>query len=126
MSDSECAPSVQRTKPKLISANEALAMAREVFPNLAAIGILGSKRTGQPINPAHVEIALAFLAPCRKSKKPAVHSHDFRQAIGHGVSQGAVIVAAIALGFDVRSWLGTQMFVPGAMVSVNKADVAVE
>jgi len=116
----------QRTKPKLISAGAALAMAREVFPNLAAIGILGSKRTGQPINPAHVEIALAFLAPCRKSKKPAVHSHDLRQAIGNGVTQGSVIAACLGLGFDCRSWMGTQMFVPGAMMNVNKADVSVE
>jgi hypothetical protein len=121
------AGTVQRTNPtNLISPEQAIVLAREVYPNLAGVGILGRRGTGAPINPSHVETAMKFLAPCRKTKKPAVHSFDLRQAIGNGVSQGAVIVACIALGFDARSWMGTQMFVPGAMVNVNKADVAVE
>jgi stage V sporulation protein SpoVS len=93
-------------------------LAHERFGNLAAVGILGRRCTGQPIDPGHVEIAIKFLSCCRRTKKPAVHSHDLRRAIGKGASQGAVIAAAIALGFDARSWMGTQMFVPGAMINV--------
>jgi len=109
---------------KTISAEMALTIARERFPSLSANGILGRRYSGPAIDPAHVEIAMKFLSGCRRTKKPAVHSHDLRIAIGHGVSQGAVISAAIALGFDSRSWMGTQMFVPGAMIGVNARDVA--
>jgi hypothetical protein len=115
---SEQAQRAQQPTPTKISAGEALALAYERFPNLTAAGSLGAKQSGQPIEPAHVEIAIKFLSGCRRTKKPAVHSHDLRRAIGKGVSQGAVIAAAIALGFDARSWMGTQMFVPGAMINV--------
>jgi hypothetical protein len=104
-----------------VTAEQALAIANERFPNLTANGILGTKRTGPPIDPAHVTIALRFLMRCRKSKVPAVHSHDLCGEIG--VSVGAVICAAHALGFDVRGWMGTRQFFPGAMVGVNARDV---
>jgi hypothetical protein len=114
---------IQRPIVAQLTAEQALVIARERFPNLTATGMLGTKHTGPPIDPGHVEIAMKFLAQCRKSKKPAVHSFDLRAAIGNGVSQGAVIAAAIALGFDVRGWIGSRMFFPGAMVGVNSADV---
>jgi hypothetical protein len=104
---------------KSITADHALAIARERFKNLRATGILGSKHTGPPINPDHVTIALAFLSRCRKTRKPTVHSHDLRAAIGNGVSLGAVIVAAVALEFDVHSWLGSRTYVPGVMTNAD-------
>jgi hypothetical protein len=106
-----------------ISAERALVIARERFPNLYANGILGRRCTGRAIDPAHVQIALAVLARCRKSKVPAVHSFDLRQAIGN-VSLGAVIVACIALEFDCHSWFGTRSFGTHVLVNVNRADVA--
>jgi hypothetical protein len=114
---------IAQPSAELISAEAALAIARERFSNLGSAGILGSKKpAGTTIDLAHVERALAFLARCRKSKIPNVHSHDLRAAIG-GVSQGAVIVAAHALGFPVHSWLGTRTFAPGALIGVNATDV---
>jgi hypothetical protein len=115
MLDTKTPVPVQGTKQ--ISAEMALTIARERFSNLAANGILGKRATGAPIDPAHVTIALAFLSQCRKSKVPAVHSHDLCGEIG--VSVGALICAAHALGFDVRSWMGTREFMPGAMIGVN-------
>jgi hypothetical protein len=73
---SEQAQRAQQPIPTKISAGEALALAHERFPNLTAAGILGAKQSGQPIDPAHVTRALAFMAQCRKSKVPAVHSYD--------------------------------------------------
>jgi hypothetical protein len=123
MLSSECANAAQRiNQRKIISAREALAIARERFPNLASTGILGAKQSGPPIDLNHVEIALRFLMRCRKSKVPSVHSFDLRQAIGN-VSIGATIAAAIALGFSVHSWLGVTDYAPHAMVGVNAADV---
>jgi hypothetical protein len=107
---------------EIISAAQALALARARFSNLASTGILGAKQSGPPIDLGHIDRALAFLAACRKSKTPAVHSHDLRQAIGN-VSLGAVIAACVGLGFDVRSWLGTRTFAPHAMIAVNARDI---
>jgi hypothetical protein len=112
---------IQRPIIAQVTAEQALVIARERFSNLCGTGILGKKRTGPPIDPAHVTIALAFLAQCRKSKVPAMHSHDLCGEIG--VSVGALICAAHALGFDVRGWIGTRMFFPGAMIGVNSIDV---
>jgi hypothetical protein len=112
---------IQRPTVAQVTAEQALVIARKRFPNLAATGILGTKRIGPPIDLNHVEIALRFLMRCRKSKVPAVHSHDLCGEIG--VSVGAVICAAHALGFDVRGWMGTRQFFPGAMVGVNARDV---
>jgi hypothetical protein len=111
----------QGTKP--ISAEQALVIARERFGNLAATGILGSKHSGPAIDPAHVEIALAFLSQCRKTKIPNCHSFDLRRAIGD-VSVGSVIAAAVGLEFTVVSWAGVTSFAPHAMIGVNAADVA--
>jgi hypothetical protein len=111
------------TPQPAITAERALVIARQRFPTLAANGILGRRTTGPPIDPEHVAMALAFLARCRKSKFENCHSFDLRRAIG-GVSVGAVIAAAHALGFDVRGWIGTREFFPGAIIGVNAADVA--
>jgi hypothetical protein len=104
-----------------MSAERGLAIARERFPNLCSAGILGKRATGLPVDLWHVDKALSFLAQCRKSKIPAVHSHDLCGEIG--VSVGAVICAAHALGFDVRGWMGSRQFFPGAMIGVNARDV---
>jgi hypothetical protein len=106
-----------------ITAERALVIARERFPNLYANGILGRRCAGPPIDLNHVERALAFLAPCRKSKIPSVHSHDLRQQI-EIVSLGATIAACVGLGFEVCSWGGVTDFAPHAMIGVNSMDIA--
>jgi hypothetical protein len=122
MLDTERATKVQRPHPtKLMTAAAALALARERFPNLTAIGILGRKYTGPPIDPAHVTIALRALSRCRERKTPCLHTHDLVQAIG--VSQGAIICACVALGFAAHGWLGSREFFPGAMTNVDRRDV---
>jgi hypothetical protein len=100
-----------------ITVQEALATARERFPNLSSNGILGRKFTGPPICLTDIDKALTFLRGCRRTIKPNIHSVDL--ACDIGVSIGAVIAAATALNFTVQSW----MFVPNAMIGVNKFDL---
>jgi hypothetical protein len=83
---------------------------------------LGSKHTGPAIDPAHVEIAMAFLSQCRKTKIPNCHSFDLRRAIGD-VSLGSVIAAAVGLEFTVVSWAGVTSYAPHAMIAMNSRDV---
>jgi hypothetical protein len=106
-----------------VTGEQALASAGQRFGNLAATGILGRKHSGPAIDIRHVEIALAFLAQCRKTKIPNCHSFDLRRAIGD-VSVGSVIAAAVGLEFTVVSWAGVTSFAPHAMIGVNAADVA--
>jgi hypothetical protein len=105
-----------------VTAEQALMIARERFPNLAASGILGTKQSGPPIDPGHVTRALAFLARCRKSKVPSVHSFDLRHTIGN-VSVGAVIAACVGLGFSLHPWLGVTSYAPHVMLGINARDV---
>jgi hypothetical protein len=114
---------IQRPVVAQVTAEQALVIARKRFPSLYATGILGAKRTGPPIELAQIERAMAFLALCRKSKVPAVHSFDLRQAI-ENVSVGATIAACVGLGFEVYSWLGVTDFAPHVMIGLNRADVA--
>jgi hypothetical protein len=113
---------------KVITAEQALVIAKERFGNLKATGILGSKHTGPPIDLNHVEIVLAFLVggECRKTATPRLHTFDLQRAISTSlnvVSTGAVICGAYALGYCVRSWMRTRTYVPGAMTNVNADDV---
>ena len=91
------------------------------FHNLRANGILPRSATGLPIDPVDIAKAAAFLSRCRKTKRPNIHSFDLRRAIG--VSLGAVIAAAVALGFEVRGWYGIMEFYPHAMLGVNRRDI---
>jgi hypothetical protein len=120
---SERAPRARRPTPTEISAGEALALARERFPNLTAAGILGAKQSGQPIDPVHVTRALALLSQCRKTRTANCHSFDLRAAVG-GVSVGAVIAAAVGLDFAVCSWSGVTDYMPHALIGVDQLDVA--
>jgi hypothetical protein len=113
----------QRPIVARVTAEQALVIARKRFPSLYATGILGAKQSGPPIDIRHIEIAMKFLAQCRKSKAPAVHSFDLRQAI-ENVSLGATIAACVGLGFEVYSWLGVTDFAPHVMIGLNRADVA--
>jgi hypothetical protein len=109
-------------RAQVMTAEEALIVARNRFHNLCANGILGTKHVGPPVDPADVDVALAFLSRCGRTKVPACHSFDLRRAIGD-VSLGAVIVAATALGFGVHSWFDITCYAPHALVAVNATDV---
>jgi hypothetical protein len=118
----------QGTKAKyhvgiMLSGHEALEIARERFPNLCCAGILPRKAIGEPVELADIEIALAALAQCRKTKTPTVHSYDLRRAVPGNVQLGAVIAAAVALGFATHSWFGVTTFAPHALIAANQSDV---
>jgi hypothetical protein len=104
-----------------LSSEAALAVARDRFQNLCSTGILGRKFTGPAVDLADLAKALAFLRQCRKTKQPTVHTVDLVAAIG--VSLGAVIAAATALGFGVHSFYGPLIYAPNALVAVSRVDV---
>jgi hypothetical protein len=106
----------------ILSAQGALDIARQQFGNLSCPGILGRKISGPPVDLADIDRALQFLSQCRKTKVPTMHSHDLCRLLG-GVQPGAVIAAAIALGFETRAWYGVKCFVPHALVNVSRRDV---
>ena len=105
----------------MMSAVAALAVARERFPNLGAGGILPKRAAGMAVDLHDIEIALSFLRRCRKTTAPAVQSADLCRLIG--VQPGAVIAAAVALGFGVHSWRGIREFAPHAIIAVNASDI---
>jgi hypothetical protein len=107
----------------LISAADALEIARERFTNLCCGGILPRKAVGEPVDLADIEIALVALAQCRKTKTPTVHTFDLRRAMPGDVQLGAVIAASVALGFATHSWFGVTTFAPHALVAINQSDV---
>jgi hypothetical protein len=115
---------------------EALAIAREHFPNLCAGGILPRHAVGEPVDLDHIAVALTFLDRCRRTKVPRVHSFDLRRLISNwnhgsnltiaGVQLGAVIAAAVALGFEVQNWHGVTCYAPHAVIGVNRLDVTTQ
>jgi hypothetical protein len=116
------APSSPDEPAAPVTPETAIAAARrDRFPNLCSTGILGTRYTGQPINPDHVATALAFLGRCRRTKRPNFHTYDLQRHIGVGV--GAIIAAGVGLGFEVRGLYGGRMFYPHALMGVNKSDV---
>jgi hypothetical protein len=106
-----------------LSGREALEMARERFPNLCCAGILPRKAIGEPVDLADVEIALAALAQCRKTRTRGMGMHTFDMRMLIDAQHGALIAAAVALGFDVYSWRGTRTYAPHALIAVNQSDV---
>lgn len=107
---------------RVTNVDDAIALGRQRFANLCCPGILPRKATGTPIDPDDVARALAALARCRQTKKPAMHTFDLCRMLG-GLQPGAVIAAAIALNFDVRSWYGAMEFGQHALTNVSRADV---
>jgi hypothetical protein len=105
-----------------ITPERALMLARQRFPNLCSGGILGRKAIGQPVDLWHVAQAVTVLAACRKAVIPRMHSYDLRAAIG-GVTLGATIAAAVALGFRVDTWQGDTAFAPHCLIGVDPRDV---
>jgi hypothetical protein len=105
----------------VITAEQALVIARERFLNLSCQGILPCKAVGTPVDLADIDAALAFLSQCRRTRIPAMHTFDLRRVIDAQV--GAVITAAIALGFDTHSWYKITTFAPHALIAVNERDV---
>jgi hypothetical protein len=100
------------------SGQDQIAAAKQRFPNLCATGILPRHKAGPPIDPDHIARALAFLGRCRRTTRPNTHTTDLQRRIG--VGPGAIIAAAIGLGFDVRGWYGVTAFYPHALVAVSR------
>jgi hypothetical protein len=114
MLDTSRADMVQRITPTIISAGEALALAREMFPNLSGEGIrLYPGSTPQQIHENQVETAMAFLKLLRPTRRPTMGSgtlkHDCENwgsanGMSAYVSRGALTAAAIGLGLSVRAY----------------------
>jgi hypothetical protein len=95
--------------------------AKDRFQNLCAEGILPRSAAGRPIPPADTARAQAFLNRCRRTKRPNVHTTKLQRLVG--VGPGAIIAAAVGLGFEVRGWYGIWEFFPHALIGVNRFDV---
>jgi hypothetical protein len=107
----------------VLSAADALEIARERFPNLCCEGILTRKAVGEPVDLDDIEVALVALAQCRKTKTRGMGMHTFDMRMLIDAQHGALIAAAVALGFDVYSWRGTRTYAPHALIAVNQSDV---
>jgi hypothetical protein len=110
------------TAQATLTGREALVIALERFPYLGADGLLPRKSVRQPVDPREIERAMTFLRQCRRTKTPRVHSFDLQRLIG--VQLGALIAAAVALGFATHSWFGIKTFAPHVLIAVNLADTA--
>jgi hypothetical protein len=106
-----------------LTSEQALDLARERFPNLCCQGILPRKAIGTKVDLDDIDVALAFLEQCRPTKNPTVHSFDLRRTIKGDVQLGAVIAAAVALGFGTHSWFDITCYAPHALIAVNQNDV---
>ena len=84
------------------------------FHNLCAEGILPRRQTGTGIDRDDIEIAIRALGGCVRTKEPVAHTFDLCRRLG--VSVGAVITAALAVGIDVHSWFEITSFQPHAML----------
>jgi hypothetical protein len=135
-------PSPIAAQGAILSASEAVAIARKRFANLCGEGILSRNGLapfpwnhgttyisaaayptvpGTPIDLDDVEAALAFLRQCRKTEVAIVNGFELRRAIGGQL--GATIAAASALGFDVCNYYGGMSFGAHARIAVNRIDV---
>jgi hypothetical protein len=99
------------------SVHRALEAARARFHNLCAEGILPRRKTGTPINCDDIEIAIEALRGCEHTEMPTMHTFDMCRVVD--TTPGAVIVAALALGFEVHSWYGETGFQPHAMINTR-------
>ena len=91
----------------------AIKVARAAYPNLTPSGFATTDKTLADDQFSHEEIAtaLAFLKQCKPIKHPSRGSYGLKHMAedwgeAHGlagyVSNGALIVAAVALGFPIR------------------------
>jgi hypothetical protein len=110
----------QRT---VLSPADAMLIARERFPNLCCEGFLPRKAVGEPVDLGDIDLALTILAQCRRTKTRGMGMHTFDIRMLIDAQHGALIGAAVALGFDVYSWHGTRTFMPHALIAVNQSDV---
>jgi hypothetical protein len=104
----------------------AITVAKAAFPSL---GDFGFGKPWEPINPAHVATAMAFLNRCRKTKKPTRGSYGLKHlaerwgrdnGLEPYITNGALIVAAVALGFKVIRQSSSD---PNAVIGVHKCDL---
>jgi hypothetical protein len=109
------------SRARVITAEQALVIARERFLNLSCGGILPRKAVGTLVDLDEIDVALTYLAQCRRTRIPAMHTFDLRRAID--VQLGAVIAAATALGFPTHSWHDITCYAPHALIAVNESDV---
>jgi hypothetical protein len=102
-----------------------IAAARKRFHNISSDGIALVYRTAgyHPIQQDQVDAAKQFLAQIKPTKRARVSSYCLKHAIeifaGRYVSNGAAIVAAIALGFTVKSAGGDFDRDPNCMIAVS-------
>jgi hypothetical protein len=98
----------------LLDGAQALALAKERFPDLSGDGIrVYPGSTSQEIHTDQVETAMAFLKLLRPTKHPTIDSgslkHDCENwgsinGMSPYVSRGALTAAAIVLGYPVRAY----------------------
>jgi hypothetical protein len=94
----------------VITAEQTIANALAAFPDLTPNG-LGAHGDAEDFNPHEVATAIAFLQLCGRAKKPTIGSYSLKHlAEDWGgkfadcpyITNGAVIVAAHALGFPIQ------------------------
>lgn len=106
----------------------AIAIARDRFKLLCAQGTHPPKSMAPtPVDAGQVELVMTILQRVGKTKTPKVFAVDIARdaaaATGRKVSVGAVIAAAVALNFGVRSWRGVSSFAPDAATDISLLDL---
>jgi hypothetical protein len=116
-------------------ATEEASLAREMFPDLSGDGVrLPPGAVSQAIRADQIETAMAFLKLLRPTKRTTIdsgtlkhHAEDWGSINGlcPYVSRGALVVAAIALGYPVRAYrYGADVAIGvsiGDLKEINKA-----
>jgi hypothetical protein len=96
----------------VITPEQAIAGALTAFPDLTPIGF-GAHADAEKFNPHQVATAIAFLQLCGPAKKPTIGSYSLKHlAEDWGgrfagcpyITNGAVIVAAHALGLPIQPY----------------------
>jgi hypothetical protein len=131
MLDTQTRVTAQRTSQrKIISGGEALALARQMFPDLSGDGIrLYPGSTPQEIRLDQVETAMVFLKLLRPTRRPTIGSgtlkHDCENwgsanGMSAYVSRGALTAAAVALGYAVTAY----RYGPHVAIGVSRRDLS--
>lgn len=104
----------------------AITIARERFHKLCAEGTLSTTAEPVEIDPSQVEIVLGLLRHVGKTQTLGICAIDIQRDIetsGHHVTKGAVIAAAVAAGFTLRTWRGVWDYGPDALINASSRDL---